>query len=59
VRVAVPYVLEYDQVAGFLRFLINTWALYWDLTFLLAVETDSYYESLVHLQTVTTEGNSR
>jgi hypothetical protein len=59
VRVAVPYVLEYDQVAGFLRFSINTWALYCDLTFVLAFETGCYGESLFHLQTVTNEKNSR
>jgi len=58
-KVAGPYVPEYDQVAGFLRFSINTWAFYCDLTFVLAFETDCYDESLFHLQTVTNEENSR
>jgi hypothetical protein len=57
-KFAVPYVPEYDQGAGFLRFSINTWAFYCDLTIVLAFETDLYDESLFHLQTVTNEENS-
>jgi len=59
VRVAVPCVPEYDQVAGLLRFSINTWAFYCELTFVLAFETECYDESIFHLQTVTNEENSR
>ena len=56
-RVAVPYVLKYNQVEGFLRFSINTWALYCDLMFVLAFETGCYDESVFQLQTVTNEEN--